>query len=85
MFPYIDFSGGNILCIKRTFAYARACMCVCVRVYENSHNRAVRLNHPCHSMPLALFLPRGNQRCLLRKPLIGRVCVCVFIKLLITA
>ena len=29
-------------------------------------------------MPLALILPRGDQWYLLRKPLIRRVCVCVF-------
>ena len=50
-----------------------ACVCVCARIYEIAHNRAIRRCHPSHSMPLALILPRGA------------VCVCVFIKLHITA
>ena len=38
----------------------------------NVHNRAIRLCHPSHSIPLALILPRGDQWYLLRKPLIRR-------------
>ena len=37
-----------------------------------AHNRAIRPFHPSHSMPLALILPRGDQRYELRKPLIRR-------------
>ena len=39
---------------------------------QQQPNHAIRPCHPSHSMPLALILPRG-------------VCVCVFIKLHITA
>ena len=36
------------------------CVCVCV-FYQITHNRAIRLSHPSHSMPLALILRRGDQ------------------------
>ena len=29
---------------------------------QQQHNRAIRPCHPSHSMPLALILPRGDQR-----------------------
>ena len=59
--------------------------CVCVCVFTKLHITAQSGPpcHPSHYMPIALILPRGDQRYLSRKPLIRRdrgecVCVCVF-------
>ena len=54
-------------------------MYVCMYIYQIAHNRAIRPCHPSPSMPLALILPRGDQWYLLRKPLIKRDKVCMYV------
>ena len=48
------------------------CVMYILRMHYIAHNRAIRPCHPSHSVPLALILPRGDQRYFLQKLLIRR-------------
>ena len=61
-------SGPAILVI---LCHSHVCVCACVYLLI-TQNRAIRPCRPSHSMPLALTLPRGDQRYLLRKSFIRR-------------